>query len=90
MRGSLGSARKRKERTRLNHQPPGWQKEGTQMITISILAVTLLAGALAGAIAMLRAGIAREESDKSLLGKPVTRASALTRWIVDLHTEPIP
>ena len=59
------------------------------MITIAIVTTTLLAAVLAGAILMLRAGIAREESDMSLLGQPATRASAVTRWIVDLHTEPI-
>ncbi len=59
------------------------------MIIIAIAMTTFLAAALAGAILMLRAGIAREESDKSLLGRPTTRASAVTRWIVDLRTEPI-
>jgi hypothetical protein len=52
------------------------------MITIAILVATFIAGAIAGIIALLRLGIAREESDKSLLGEPATRAAAATRRIV--------
>lgn len=57
------------------------------MITIAIPLATVLACATAGSIALLRAGIAREEADNSLFAGPRTRASALTRWIVDLKTE---
>lgn len=57
------------------------------MITIAILVVTFIAGAMAGAIALIRAGIAREETDYSLLRKPSTRAAAATRRIVDFRTE---
>ena len=53
----------------------------------SVIAALLLAGAMAGAIALLRAGIAREEADNSLLSGPKTRASAATRRIVDLKIE---
>lgn len=55
------------------------------MITIVIAASAFLAGAIAGVIALLRAGIAREESDHSLLGDPATRATAATRRVVGLY-----
>ncbi|MGH6739142.1 MAG: hypothetical protein ACREDY_08945 [Bradyrhizobium sp.] len=57
------------------------------MIITAILIVTFLAGAMAATILLLRNGIAREESDNSLLARPKTRASAVTRRIVDLKTE---
>lgn len=57
------------------------------MITIAILIATFLAGAITGAIVLLRTGITREESDNSLFSAPRTRASAVTRRIVDLKTE---
>lgn len=62
------------------------------MITVAILVAAVLmtaflAGAIVAATVMLRAGITREESDKSLMGQPTTRASAVTRRIVDLRTE---
>jgi hypothetical protein len=55
------------------------------MITIVIAASAFLAGVIAGAIALLRAGIAREESDHSLLGGSPTRATAATRRVVGLY-----
>lgn len=57
------------------------------MITIAVLIVTFAAGAMAGAIVLFRAGIAREEADNSLLRKPPTRAAAATRRIVDFKTQ---
>ena len=55
------------------------------MITIAILAVALVASVVAGAIALLRAGIGREESERSFLGEPPTRAAAVTRRVVGLY-----
>lgn len=55
------------------------------MITVTIVAVAFIAGVVAGVIALLRAGIAREESDNSLRGEPATRASAVTRRMVSLY-----
>ena len=57
------------------------------MITIAALVVTFALGTMAGTILLLRAGIAREEADTSLLRRPPTRAAAATRWIVDFKTQ---
>lgn len=55
------------------------------MIAVAILVCAFLAGAMAGVIVLLRAGIAREESDFSLRDEPSTRASAVTRRMVGLY-----
>jgi uncharacterized protein YneF (UPF0154 family) len=55
---------------------------GEEMITIAIVVVALIVGAIVGAIALVRAGIAREESESSLRHEPPTRASAVTRRMV--------
>jgi hypothetical protein len=55
------------------------------MIIIVVVAAAFLAGAIAGVIVLLRAGIAREESDHSLLAEPATRAGAATRRMVGLY-----
>lgn len=55
------------------------------MITFVIVVGAFIAGVVVGVIALLRAGIAREESDQSLRGEPTTRASVVTRRIVGLH-----
>jgi len=55
------------------------------VIIIVIAAIAFLAGAIAGIIALLRAGIAREESDHSLRGEPATRAARATRRVVRLY-----
>jgi hypothetical protein len=55
------------------------------MITIAIVAGAFLAGVIAGVIALLRTGIAREESDHSLLSDPTTRAATATRRVVGLY-----
>ena len=55
------------------------------MIIITVLAAVVLASLTAGALALLRASIAREDSASSLLGKPRTRATALTRRVVGLY-----
>lgn len=57
------------------------------MITIAVLVVTFAAGVMVGAIILLRAGIVREEADKSLLRPPTTRAAATTRRIVGFKTQ---
>jgi hypothetical protein len=55
------------------------------MITVVILASAIPGAVIAGVIALLRAGIAREESDHSLLGDPTTRVTAATRRVVGLY-----
>ena len=83
-----------KKRTQPGAAASDQVKEGKQMITLAIvtaavLLTAFLAGAIAATIVLLRAGIVREESDKTLMGRPRTRASAVTRRIVDLRTQPI-
>jgi hypothetical protein len=73
------------------HSPKARETEisgpGTEadVITIALLVATILLIAIVIAVAMLRAGIAREESDKSLRGAPETLASTLTRRMVGLY-----
>lgn len=55
------------------------------MITFALIVATFIAGMVAGVVILLRAGIAREESDHSLLGKPSTRTARATRRIVGLY-----
>ena len=55
------------------------------MITTVILIAGIPAVIAVGAIVLLRAGIAREDSDHSLKGMPATRASAMTRRMVGLY-----
>ena len=55
------------------------------MITFAIGAAVFVVGAMAGVIGLLRAGIVREERDHSLLDRPTTRASGITRRLVGLH-----
>ena len=55
------------------------------MIAIIIVAVVSFASVLAGVVALLRSGIAREEIDNSLRGEPPTLAAALTRRVVGLY-----
>lgn len=55
------------------------------MTAIAVLAVVFAVGALAGIIAMLRLGIAREESRRSLRGYPDTRSATATRRVLGLY-----
>jgi hypothetical protein len=55
------------------------------MITIAILTAVFGIGLIAGLVALVRVGIAREEHDRSLLDQPPTLAVALTRRIVGLY-----
>ncbi len=55
------------------------------MITTVLVVGILIACVIARLIAFFRAGIAREEADRSLLGEPATRASAVTRRVVGLY-----
>jgi hypothetical protein len=55
------------------------------MITIAIVVCAFIAGVIVGIIALLCAGIAREESNKSLRAGPPNQASSATRRIVGLH-----
>jgi hypothetical protein len=57
------------------------------MLLVVIFAAAFIAVTTAGVIALLCAGIAREEADMSLGQEPATCASALTRRIVNLHGE---
>lgn len=50
-----------------------------------ILAAMVLASVLIALVALLRAGIAREDSEYSLRSEPPTLAAALTRRIVGLY-----
>ena len=55
------------------------------MIAVTMIAAAFLMCLLAGLVALLRAGIAREESDKSLRSEPATLAALLTRYVVGLY-----
>jgi hypothetical protein len=55
------------------------------MIIIAIVVSAFIAGVIVGIIALLCAGIAREESKGSLRHGPPNQASAGTRRIVGLH-----
>jgi hypothetical protein len=55
------------------------------MIIIAITVTAFLTGVIVGIIALLRAGIAREERDHSLRGEPATRAARATRRVVRLY-----
>ena len=55
------------------------------MIIFAISTAAFVAGAMAGVIGFLRAGIVREERDQSLLDLPATRASGITRRLVGLY-----
>jgi hypothetical protein len=55
------------------------------MITIAIVIAALTAALAAAVIVMLQAGIAREESDRTLLADPTTRAAKATRCLVGLY-----
>ena len=50
-----------------------------------ILAAVAVASVLTAVVVLLRAGIAREDSEYSLRGEPPTLAAALTRRIVGLY-----
>lgn len=52
---------------------------------ITILVAAFIAAVTACAVVVLRAGIAREESEMSLLGQPSTRMAAMTRRAVGLY-----
>jgi hypothetical protein len=53
---------------------------------IVVFLVTAVAGAsIVGVIAVVQIGIACEESDRSLMLRPATLASAVTRRIVGAH-----
>ena len=55
------------------------------MITIAIVAATLVGGVIAGVIVLLRVGIGRESYDESFLDEPQTRATAVTRRVIGLY-----
>jgi hypothetical protein len=52
------------------------------VIIIIILAVVFMVGLIVGIVGMVLLGIAHEESDRSLLDEPPTRAAAATRRLV--------
>ena len=55
------------------------------MIAIAIAAAALVLGLAFAVIAMLQAGIAREEADRSLLADPTTASAKVTRCLVGLY-----
>lgn len=55
------------------------------IIPIVIVASAFLTGLVAGVVALLRAGIRREESLHSLLGCAPTASTAATRRVVGLY-----
>jgi hypothetical protein len=55
------------------------------MIAIAIAASAVVLGLAFAVIAMLRAGIAREEADRSLLADPATASAKVTRRLVGLY-----
>lgn len=55
------------------------------MIIFAIVTGVILAALIAGVIALFRAGIAREESERSLLGAPPSRTAWMTRRVVGLY-----
>ena len=55
------------------------------MITIAIAAALSALGLAIAVIALLQAGISREEADRSLLTDPATRAASVTRRLVGLY-----
>lgn len=55
------------------------------MIIYALVATVFVIGFIAAVIVVLRAGIAREERDRSLLDRPATRASGITRRMVGLY-----
>src|ERR1700722_4945967 len=63
------------------------RNRSSQVITIAVLFVTFLAGAITGAIVLVGAAICREESNAPLLRKADPRAVPATRRIVGFHTD---
>jgi hypothetical protein len=57
------------------------------MIVIVILAAALATG-IAGVVALVCAGIAREERGRTLADRPASRTEAAARRIVGWHGEP--
>ena len=55
------------------------------MTNFAITAAAVAAVLIASPIAVMRAGIVREESDRSLLGAPATRTASVTRRVVGLY-----
>jgi hypothetical protein len=55
------------------------------MITIAIVIGASALGLAVAVIAMLQAGISREEADHSLLAEPATCAASVTRRLVGLY-----
>ena len=55
------------------------------MIAIAILAIAFAAGVVVGVAALLRLGIAREESRRSLRGTPSAQSTVATRRVLGLY-----
>ena len=55
------------------------------MIIYALVAAAFVIVVIAAFIVLLRAGIAREERDHSLLDRPATRAAGVTRRMVGLY-----
>jgi hypothetical protein len=55
------------------------------MIAIAIATAAFVLGLAFAVIAILQAGIAREEADRSLLADPATASAKMTRCLVGLY-----
>jgi hypothetical protein len=55
------------------------------MIAIAVATAAVVLGLAFAVIAMLQAGIAREEADRSLLADPATASAKVTRCLVGLY-----
>ena len=55
------------------------------MIAIAIAVAAFVLGLAFTVVVMLRAGIAREEADRSLLADPATASAKVTRCLVGLY-----
>ena len=58
------------------------------MTTIAVLFSAIPATLIAPILAVLRRGIAREDSDQSLRTEPPTRTCAITRRMTGLYADP--
>jgi hypothetical protein len=63
----------------------GFDRSALHMIIYALVAAAFVIGVIAAFIVLLRAGIAREERDHSLLDRPATRAAGVTRRMVGLY-----
>jgi hypothetical protein len=63
----------------------GRGRRAGQRIAIAVAAAAFVLGLAFAVIAILRAGISREEADRSLLADPATASAKVTRCLVGLY-----